>query len=111
VQNDLVPYLARLVVWQRLELYVEPQQAPLSLGRASVAASLGHRSSRVADPAGLVVLDDELVTDVELSLQFWRQRLAVRFAIENIFDARRFDAVGFPLPGRSLHAAVELWLW
>jgi len=111
VQNDLVPYLARLVVWQRLELYAEPEQAPLSLGRASVAASFGHRSSRVADPAGLVVLDDELVTDLELSLRFWQQRLAVRFAVENVFDARRFDAVGFPLPGRSLHAAGELWLW
>jgi iron complex outermembrane receptor protein len=111
LQSDLLPFMSRLVAMEELELYAEPALPALEIERASVLARLSHRSSRVADPAGLIVLAEQHVFDVEAALFVWDGHVALRVALENVFDRGRFDVVGFPLPGRRWHAAAEVWLW
>ena len=108
VTNDLVPYQSRLVSNARLELYHEPHALA---DRVAAGASTSYRASRVADPAGLIVLGEQWLVGLDLSALFWQRRLALRAALDNLLDARQFDAVGFPLPGRSYHLAAELWWW
>ncbi|WP_438015576.1 TonB-dependent receptor [Sorangium sp. So ce315] len=105
--SDLLPFQARLTAAPSLEAYAEP--AWLGGGRASLGARLLYRSSRVADRAGLVVLPEQAALDVELAVLALDGRLSARLAVENATGARMLDAVGFPLPGRSVHAAMEVW--
>jgi vitamin B12 transporter len=105
--NDILPFESRLVAMDRLELFSEPAWPAFALDRAGLAARLRYRSSRFADPAGLVVIDGQTLFDLELTLLFLRRRLAARFAVDDVFDAPHFDVVGFPLPGRSFHATFE----
>jgi vitamin B12 transporter len=107
--NDLLPFQSRLVVAEQIELYSEPRAALLE--RAGLIFRASYRSSRVTDPAGLIGIDEQLSFDLELSAAFWRRRLRLGLAAENLFDSPHFDIVGLPLPGRSLSASAELWFW
>ncbi len=107
-EADLVPLQARLVVSPRLELRSGKWQT-ISLDRASVGASLAYRSSRVADPAGLIVLEEQARLDLDMQLTFAR-RFSFRARMQNVLDVAVFDVVGYPLAGRALHAAVEVEL-
>jgi len=100
--------MSRLVASEELELYEEPARV---IERASVLARLSHRSSRATDPAGLIVIAEEHVLDIEAAVSLFDERLAVHFGVENVLGSPRFDVVGLPLPHRSLHVAVEAWLW
>jgi iron complex outermembrane receptor protein len=104
--NDLVPYQSRLVATWFVEGFVEPHSR--SLKRAGLDARFSYRSSRLADPAGLVVLPDSSELDLGATALFAHD-YSLRFAIDNAFDARHFDFIGYPLPGRSYHLAVEAW--
>jgi iron complex outermembrane receptor protein len=106
--NDLLPYMSRLVASEELELYDEPDGV---IYRSSVLARLSHRSSRATDPAGLIIIAEEHVLDIEAAVSFFDERLAVHFGVENVLGSPRFDVVGLPLPERSVHVAVEAWLW
>ncbi|MCB9576117.1 MAG: TonB-dependent receptor [Polyangiaceae bacterium] len=103
--RDLVPYQSRLVVASRAELYT----ALGFVDRLALGATSRYRSSRVADPAGLIIIAEQHVLDADVTARFWQERIGVALAVNNAFDARHFDAVGLPLPGRSLHASGELW--
>lgn len=105
---DLVPLQSRLVVSPRVELSSPPWKL-IALDRASAGASLAYRSSRVADPAGLIVLDEQARIDVDAALAFAR-RVTLRARMQNVAGAQTFDVVGYPLPGRSLHAMLEVGL-
>ncbi|WP_437687159.1 TonB-dependent receptor [Sorangium sp. So ce176] len=107
IVSDLLPFQSRLVAAPSLEVYAEP--AWLGGGRASLGARLLYRSSRVADSAGLLVLPEQAAVDVDLAVLALDGRLSARLAVENATGARMLDAVGFPLPGRSVHAAMEVW--
>jgi vitamin B12 transporter len=107
--NDLVPFQSRLVVHDALELYVDEPFARARIARLAIGGEVTHRSARVADPAGLIVLEAETTVDVIASALFFERRLGARLAVNNVFDARRLDVVGFPLPGRSIHATLEAW--
>ncbi|MGK4000144.1 TonB-dependent receptor [Sorangium sp. So ce1024] len=107
IVSDLLPFQSRLTAAPSLEAYAEP--AWLRGGRASLGARLLYRSSRVADRAGLLVLPEQAALDVELAVLALDGRLSARLAVENATGARMLDAVGFPLPGRSVHAAMEVW--
>ncbi len=98
--NDLVPYQSRFVANAGVELYARH--------RASLELRVSHRSSRVADPAGLVVIGAQTLLDVGATLWFWRDRVALRGAVQDVTDAARSDVVGYPLPGRSVHGSAEL---
>jgi iron complex outermembrane receptor protein len=105
VENDLLPYRSRLTVAPELEL-TAPRWPLLSLNGASLAARFRYRGERVADPAGLVVLEADSQLDLDAAL-FFVGHLAVRGRVANLLDQRSFDLVGYPLPGRSYHALVE----
>ncbi|XXY15365.1 TonB-dependent receptor [Sorangium sp. So ce216] len=107
IVSDLLPFQSRLVAAPSLEAYAEPGW--LRGGRASLGARLLYRSSRVADRAGLIVLPEQAALDVELAVLALDGRLSGRLAVENATGARMLDAVGFALPGRSVHAAMEVW--
>jgi iron complex outermembrane receptor protein len=106
VENDLLPFQARLVGHGRLELFARHLGA---LTRAGLDASAYYRASRVADPAGLVVLGEQWSLGLGASARFFGERLALRAAVENALDARQVDTVGMPLPGRSAHGSAEVW--
>ena len=108
VVADLVPLQSRLVVSPRLEVWSPPWKL-VALDRASAGASLVHRSSRVADPAGLVVLDEQTRIDLDVALAF-AELVTLRGRMQNVGDARVYDVVGYPLPGRSFHAQLEVGL-
>ncbi|WP_234022890.1 TonB-dependent receptor [Sorangium cellulosum] len=107
VANDLIPFQARLVAAPSVEVYAEP--ARLGVDRASLSARLFYRASRVGDPAGLRPLPEQATADVELAILALRRRLSARVAITNVFAARTFDLLNLELPGRSVHAATEVW--
>jgi vitamin B12 transporter len=108
VAADLIPLQARLVVSPRIELRA-PSWPSISLDRATLGASLSYRSSRVADPAGLIVLDQQARMDLDVALAF-AKRVALRTRMQNVLDTQVFDVVGYPLPGRALHAELEVEL-
>lgn len=103
--NDLIPYQSRLSGGLFVESFSEPWVHGPRLG---FDARLSHQSSRLADPAGLVVLPASTALDLGASLAITQgAEWSVRGAIDDVFDARRFDFIGYPLPGRSVHVALE----
>jgi iron complex outermembrane receptor protein len=108
LKNDLIPFQSRLFASLFLEGFVEP--GGLAVRRAGLDARLNYRASRLADPAGLLVLPASTELDLGATLQFGRaHELTLRAALDDVFDARHFDFIGYPVPGRSLHASCEAW--
>ncbi|MBW2457412.1 MAG: TonB-dependent receptor [Deltaproteobacteria bacterium] len=108
VVNDLLPHQSRLVVAPMFEL-VAPPFAELALDRATIGLRYRHRSSRVADPAGLIVIEADGQLDLDGGLAFLDRRLAFRWRLSNLLDQRAYDLVGYPLPGRAGHVLLEAW--
>jgi len=79
----------------------------LGLDRAAIAARAFYRSSEVADDAGLVIIGEQTSVDADLVLSFLEKKIIARMRIADVFDAPLTDIVGYPLPGRSLHAILE----
>jgi hypothetical protein len=65
-----------------------------------------HQSSRYADRAGLVVIPEQGSLDVDVELHI--PHAVLRARLVDALDQTRFDQVGYPLPGRSGHIAVEV---
>jgi len=104
--NDLIPHQSRIVSSLYVEGFVDPQLRPLR--RAGLDARLSHRGSRLADPAGLIVLPAATTLDLGATLRFGREHgLSLRAALNDVFDARHFDFIGYPIPGRSFHFSAE----
>jgi iron complex outermembrane receptor protein len=106
IENTLLPFQARLVGSARLELFADGLGR---IDRVAVGASAQHRSSRVADPAGLVVIEEQWTLNSDLAVLLVDRRLALRLAAENLLDSEQFDSVGMPLPGRRYYGSAELW--
>lgn len=107
VTNDLLPFRSRSVATAHVEVDVLPPRARGAWNRTTLGARVFDRSSRYADPAGLIVIAGHTTLDAEALLELWSRRLALRLAWVNVTDARSFDAVGLPLPGRSWFAGLE----
>ncbi len=108
-RSDLLPYLARLVVAPGLEVYADEPFDPALLERLSLEGRLVFRGERVADPAGLVILGSQAWLEVEATVAFVDDRLALRARVANVLDDEATDTLGLPLPGRSVHVAAEAW--
>jgi vitamin B12 transporter len=106
--NDVLPNTARLTLSALAELYLLPARAPLGLTRASLGLRYFHKSSRYADPAGQNVLPEQHFVDVEAAARLFGERLALRVALDNLFDTQTSDLIGLPVPGRSYHATLAL---
>ncbi|PIE06004.1 MAG: TonB-dependent receptor [Sorangium cellulosum] len=108
VGNDLLPFRSRFTASQGLEVFTQPTSHPI-IKRASLGTRLTHRSSRFADPAGLIVIKDHTTLDFELSAHFVDKSVAARLALRNALNEAHFDTVGYPLPGRSYYGSIEAW--
>ena len=108
LSNDLIPYQSRLLGSWFVEGFVDPGVRPLR--RAGVDARHSYRGSRLADPAGLLVLPSSSELDLGATLLFGQGgEVSLRAAIDDVFDSRHFDFIGYPVPGRRLHVALEAW--
>ena len=105
--NDLLPFRPRLFLTELTELTAERGLPALRVDRATLGVRITHRSSRYADAAGLIVIPDETLVDVETSASFLGKSLTARLSFRNVADARQVDTVGLPLPGRSVMASLE----
>ena len=106
LQNDLVPYQSRIQGSLLVGGSIDPELRPVR--RVGLDARLGHRGSRLADPAGLLVLPASTVLDLGASLVFGRDsEISLRAALDDVFDARHFDFIGYPVPGRTWHLSCE----
>jgi iron complex outermembrane receptor protein len=103
-QNDVLPFASRLVSATELSLRHRLAFGPLDEG--GMTGRWTHQSSRYADPAGLGVIPAQSWLDFELFLRSL-DRVSTRARLANVLDQRRFDVVGFPLPGRSVFVSVE----
>jgi len=106
-QNDVLPLQSRLVFVPTIGMKT-PEIAPGVLDHARLDGEWLHRSNRYADAAGLVVLPGDDTVNLSSSLAWFSERLVTRARLENVFGAERFDVVGYPLPGRSFFASLEL---
>jgi vitamin B12 transporter len=104
--NTLLPYRSQLLGHAELELYLEPLKSWIT--RVGSFLSLNYRSGRVLDPAGLLVLPEQATWDVGARYEFFEGRLRAQAQVQNLFDAARFDLLGYPLPGRTVELGLEL---
>jgi iron complex outermembrane receptor protein len=105
--NDILPFRPRLYLSELTELVTERGLPPLSVDRATAGVRVTYRSSRYADAAGLIVIPDETLVDIEASAAFLRRALTARLSLRNVFDGRQVDTVGLPLPGRSVMVSID----
>lgn len=106
LQNDVLPFMSRLVVAPRLK--VSTGERPGALSRAELSADLIYTSNRFADAAGLIVVPEQTVLGLGAAVSFWSGAVISRLRVANLLDSARFDVVGYPLPGRSVYASLEL---
>src|SRR5262249_7812577 len=109
LENDLLPFHSRFVGVVGLTLSSNAY-VPGHIDRTGARASLLHQSSRYADPAGLVVIPAQTTLDLELEQGFSGEAIKGRLRVADALDAERFDVVGYPLPGRSVFASMEVLL-
>jgi len=107
IENDLLPFQSQLTAAPFFEL-VSPPWRRLSIDRATIGVRYHHRSERIADPAGLIVLDETNQLDLDATLELL-DHVAVRGRLSNLLDQRSFDLLGYPLPGRAVHGMLEGW--
>jgi vitamin B12 transporter len=107
VVADLLPFQARLVAVPALTIYRD--NVTSWLDRVSFVARDTYRASRVADPAGLVVLPAENSLDLEVAFFELGKHVAERVSVTDVLDTRNYDVLGLPLPGRAIYASVEAW--
>jgi vitamin B12 transporter len=105
--NDLLPYHSRLIVAPGVRART-PALLPFAVTRATLGTRLVYQSSRYGDPAGQAVIPEQASFDVDAALSGLGDAAVLRARMSDVFDAARFDVVGFPLPGRSFFVSLEL---
>lgn len=105
--NDVLPYMSRLVVAPRLAL-TTGELAGRELKSAELGVDVSYQSSRYADAAGLIVIPEQATTNLTASASWLSGSFITRARLVNLFDAERFDIVGYPLPGRSVYVSAEV---
>jgi iron complex outermembrane receptor protein len=103
--NDVLPFLSRITLTGTLTARLQVDSELLEAG--TISAKFSYQSSRYADPAGLGVVPEQSSVDLEAAAFGVFSTLVVRLRCANLFDAQRFDIVGFPLPGRSVFLSLE----
>jgi iron complex outermembrane receptor protein len=108
LKNDILPYHSRLIFAPQLE--AATPHLGRTLNDASLGARLVYQSNRYADPAGTKIIPEQTSLDVDASLAWLERTLFLRGRVTDVLDGVRYDVVGFPLPGRSFFASLELRL-
>ncbi|HYQ14717.1 MAG TPA: TonB-dependent receptor, partial [Polyangiaceae bacterium] len=107
LQNDVLPFMSRLVLAPRLSV-TTGELVGKRLKRADLAADFVYSSNRFADAAGLIVVPEQSVLGVTAAAAWLSGVLITKLRFSNVLDAPRFDIVGYPLPGRSVYASLEV---
>jgi iron complex outermembrane receptor protein len=105
--NEVLPFHSRLIVAPGLSATTGKLEHAW-LRRASARVELLHQSNRFGDPAGLGVIPEQTTLNLEGAWESARGFAVVRARLADVFDAPRWDVVGFPLPGRSFFVSLEL---
>jgi vitamin B12 transporter len=107
LQNDFLPFMSRLVVAPRV-LLTTGERAASALNRADLSADLTYLANRFADAGGLIVIPEQTTLGVTGAASWLAGVVVTRVRLANVLDAQRFDIVGYPLPGRSVYASLEV---
>ncbi len=107
LRNDILPFRSRFLASAGLGVTTSPH-VPGSFDRSRARLIFVHQSSRYGDPAGLIVIPAQSTFDLELTQGFFAERALLRARAADLFDAARFDVVGYPLPGRSFFVSLEI---
>jgi iron complex outermembrane receptor protein len=104
--NDLLPYVSRLTaaLLMRVELPWKDEQ----LGPCILGGQLVYSSSRFADRAGLEVMPAQTVAQGSVRMDALAGLVSASLRVDNLLNTRRFDVIGFPLPGRVFILASEV---
>jgi len=105
--NDIYPYHSRLVAAPGLAA-ISPGFDNRWVNQASLGAKLVYQSNRYGDLAGLAVIPEQASLDLDAAVLVLESTLWLRGRVTDVFDARRYDVVGFPLPGRSVFVSLEV---
>lgn len=108
--NEILPFLSLITVSSRLDYCLD--LLPAEGLSAHAGGRLFYQGSRFADLAGLSVIPDQVQVDFVLDME-WKPsgsglRTTLRQRLANVLDGLRFDLVGYPLPGRSYFAELEV---
>ena len=106
LRNDILPYHSRLVAAPRVE-GTTPRLGSV-VTRAALGARLLYQSNRYADPAGSELIPEQTSVDLDATLIALDGKLTLRGRVADLFDAPRWDIVGFPLPRRSIFVSIEV---
>jgi vitamin B12 transporter len=107
LRNDFLPFMSRLVLAPRV-LLTTGDLSGGALKRADLGAELTYLSNRFADAGGLVVIPEQTTLGVTGAASWLAGVVVTRVRLANVLDAQRFDIVGYPLPGRSVYASLEV---
>lgn len=104
--NDILPFLSRLTATGSLS--AKHALGRPALGSVAATARISYESSRYPNSAGQGVIPEQASVDVEAAWLGVARFLTTRIRLADVFDARRYDIVGFPLPGRSAFISLEI---
>ena len=107
LQNDFLPFMSRLVLGPRV-LLTTGDLGEGALKRADLGADVTYLSNRFADAGGLIVIPEQTTLGVTGAASWLTGVVVTRLRLANVLDAQRFDIVGYPLPGRSVYASLEV---
>ena len=104
--NDILPFRSRLVAAPRLRADWKTENRD---GVSGLGGEIGavYQSSRYVDPAGLGVIGQQASVDVEAAVAWFDGILTARGRVADLFDSKRTDVIGYPLPGRSAYFGLE----
>jgi vitamin B12 transporter len=107
LQNDFLPFMSRLVLAPRV-LLMTGNLRGRALKRADLGVDLSYLSNRFADAGGLIVIPEQTTLGITGAASWLAGVVVTRVRLANVLDAQRFDIVGYPLPGRSVYASLEV---
>lgn len=105
--NDVLPMTSRLTTYHELTWTYRVRDSILR--ETSLGGRYFFRSSRFADPGGLVVLPAVQSIDLHGAATFVKPNLELAVAVNNLIDQRMVDYLGLPIPGRSFHLSLSSW--
>ena len=80
----------------------------LWLDRLSGFVDLEGVSASTADPAALIEIPGRVRLGVGIGARILGEKLQLDVRVADVFDARGYDALGLPLPGRSVFAELTV---
>jgi iron complex outermembrane receptor protein len=105
-KNDILPYRSKLITSPRVR-FDWKRVRPTGVSGAGGQISALYQSSRYTDPGGLVIIDEQLTCELDGYLKWFDGLLTLRGRVSDLFDAKRTDIIGYPLPGRSVYFGIE----